>query len=139
MEITATIKTVSSQSSEEGCERQEMTFNGTVTHTGDGCIIKYTENDEELGSVVTTVTAVDNKQAVVIREGAFASEMTVEKGKRHITPYRTPYGDFNMGIFGSRIKLTKNGTETILSLAYTIDFNNGYISENKMDFYIDEK
>ena len=55
------------------------------------------------------------------------------------TYYKTPYGEFTMGIYGNDVNWFRNGKNSVLKLKYTLDFNNGYVSENSMNIYIEEK
>ena len=44
-----------------------------------------------------------------------------------------------MGIYGNSVTWFRNGRKSVLKMKYTLDFNNGYISENSMNIYIEEK
>lgn len=139
MKKNAIIRIVSIQRSENGENTGEMSVTGTLTTTADKAIIEYIENNEETGPEETTVTVFNNNTVSIVRIGQFSSEMTVEKGARHHTLYSTPYGELTMGIYGSQVDWSKDDNGGILKMTYSLDFNNGFISENTMKIYIEEK
>ncbi len=140
MKKDAIIKIISTQrDGEGGSESAEMTVTGTVTHNGSESVIEYTEESEDAVAERTSVTVTDGKTVSIVREGEFSSEMSVERNRRHHTFYKTPYGEFTMGIYGNSVTWFRNGRKSVLKMKYTLDFNNGYISENSMNIYIEEK
>ncbi len=139
MKNKAVIKIFSKQATDNGTESGEMSVVGTIEH-GDGkSIINYIESNAETGLENTTITITDGSTVSIVREGSFSSEMTVEKNHRHHTFYKTPYGEFTMGIYGNEVSWFRNGAKSVLKMTYTLDFNNGFASENTMNIYIDEK
>ncbi len=139
MKKDAIIKFVSSQSTENGTETGEMSVVGTIEHENGKSTINYIENNAETGLENTSITITDSSSVSIVREGTFSSEMTVEKNRRHHTFYKTPYGEFTMGIYGNNVTWFRNGAKSVLKMKYTLDFNNGFASENSMNIYIDEK
>ena len=139
MKRDAVIRIVSLQRTENGDNSSEMSVVGTITYDDDKSLIEYIENNEETGPEETTITVSNNNTVSIIRNGQFSSEMTVEKGKRHLTFYRTPYGELTMGIYGTNVEFSKDEKGATLKLKYELDFNNGFVSENTMKIYIEEK
>ena len=129
VEKDAVIRIVSKQRTENGDNTSEMSVVGTVTYEDNKSIIEYIENNEETGPEETTI----------VRNGQFSSEMMVEKNSRHLTFYRTPYGELTMGIYGNQVEWSKDDKGAVLRMRYSLDFNNGLISENTMIIYIEEK
>jgi uncharacterized beta-barrel protein YwiB (DUF1934 family) len=135
----AVIRIVSKQRTENGDNTSEMSVVGTVTYDDDKNIIEYIENNEETGAEDTAITVYNNDTVSIVRNGQFSSEMMVEKNNRHLTFYRTPYGELTMGIYGNQVEWSKDDTGAVLKMRYSLDFNNGLISENTMIIYIEEK
>lgn len=124
--------------SEKGDDTIEVTTNCTMKGSPDNYTIEY---DEIFGEGMSghTVIEVKNKScATIIRSGSIISEMTVEKGKRHLCMYSTPYGDIPMGISAKEVSssVDKNGGE--LRLSYEIDFNSNYTASKQMLIKIGE-
>ena len=139
MKQQAVIRIVSLQRTENGDNSSEMSVVGTLLHEDEKSIIEYIENNEETGPEETTITVSGSDTVSIIRNGQFSSEMMVEKGKRHLTFYRTPYGELTMGIYGSQVEWSKDDKGGVLKMKYSLDFNNGFVSENTMIIYIEEK
>ena len=139
MKRDAIIRIVSLQRTENGDNSSEMSVVGTFLCEDEKTIIEYVENNEETGPEETTITVSGNDTVSIIRNGQFSSEMTVEKGRRHLTFYRTPYGELTMGIYGTNVEFEKDEKGATLKLKYDLDFNNGFVSENTMKIYIEEK
>ena len=139
MKKEAVIRIVSKQRTENGDNTGEMSVAGTLTCEEDKSIIEYVENNEETGPEETTITVFGNDTVSIVRNGQFSSEMMVEKNNRHLTFYRTPYGELTMGIYGNQVEWSKDDTGAVLKMRYSLDFNNGFVSENTMKIYIEEK
>ena len=135
----AVIRIVSKQRTENGDNTSEMSVVGTVTYEDDKSIIEYIENNEETGAEDTAITVFNNDTVSIVRNGQFSSEMMVEKNSRHLTFYRTPYGELTMGIYGNQVEWSRDDKGAVLKMRYSLDFNNGLISENTMIIYIEEK
>lgn len=139
MKKDAVIRIVSKQKTENGDNTGEMSVTGTLTCEEDKSIIEYIENNEETGPEETTITVFGNDTVSIVRSGQFSSEMMVEKNTRHHTFYRTPYGELTMGIYGNQVDWSRDDNGGVLKMRYTLDFNNGFVSENTMIIYIEEK
>lgn len=139
MKKDAIIRIVSLQRTENGDNSGEMSVIGSISYENEKAIIEYVENNEATGPEDTTITVSGNDIVSIVRNGQFSSEMMVEKGKRHLTFYRTPYGELTMGIYGTMVDFSKDEKGATLKLKYELDFNNGFISENTMKIYIEEK
>ena len=127
------------QRTENGDNKGEMTVSGTLTLEDNKSIIEYVENNEETGPEETTITITDNRIVSIVRKGQFSSEMMVEKSTRHHTLYSTPYGELTMGIYGNQVDWSTDEKGGVLKMRYSLDFNNGFVSENTMIIYIEEK
>lgn len=138
MRTNAVIKIISIQKTENGENVGEMSVLGRVVYGENENVIEYIENNEEMGPIETTIT-VSNNTVGVIRKGKFGSEMMIEKGKRHLTFYKTPYGELVIGLYGKQVDWSRSETGASLIARYSLDFNNGVISENTMKIYIEEK
>ena len=139
MKKDAVIRIVSKQRTENGDNTGEMTVIGTISNEDGKSVIEYIENNEETGPEETMITVFENDTVSIVRSGQFSSEMMVEKNNRHLTFYRTPYGELTMGIYGNQVEWSRDDKGAVLKMRYSLDFNNGLISENTMIIYIEEK
>lgn len=110
----------------------ELTTSGEFEVTDVGCIVNYTETDEELSDCVTSLAVEGSRKISMTRMGKYNTEMIIEKDRRHSCYYSTPYGELLMGIYAKKIEngVTENGGT--LDFSYTIDFNNVTASENEL-------
>lgn len=139
MKKDAVIRIVSMQRTENGDNAGEMTIAGTISYGNEKVLIEYIENNEETGPEEATITVFENNIVSIVRKGQFSSEMMVEKNTRHHTFYSTPYGELTMGIYGNQVEWSKEDKGGVLRMKYSLDFNNGFVSENTMKIYIEEK
>ena len=139
MKKEAVIRIISKQRTENGDNQGEMSVQGTITYDKNKNVIEYIENNDETGPEETTISVFEDGTVSIVRNGQFSSEMMVEKGKRHHTFYKTPYGELTMGIYGNQVDWSRDEKGAVLKMRYSLDFNNGFVSENTMIIYIEEK
>lgn len=139
MKKEAVIRIISKQLTENGDNTGEMSVVGTLTCDDDKSVIEYIENNAETGPEETTITVFGNDTVSIVRKGQFSSEMMIEKNVRHHTFYSTPYGELTMGIYGNQVEWSRDDKGGILRMRYSLDFNNGFVSDNTMIIYIEEK
>lgn len=119
-------------------ERMEMATTGRLTGTPEDYKISYREMEGELAGCLTSLH-VQGGRVVMLREGVYASEMIIERGRRHNCCYSTPYGDMMMGVFANDVTSSVKGGEGELRMAYTLDCNEGLLSENRLRLLIKKK
>ncbi len=117
----------------------ELTTSGSFEVTENGCIVNYIETDEEMTNCNTKLTVDGSQRITMTRTGKYNTEMVIEKDRRHLCCYTTPYGELMMGIHAKMIlnEIGENGGT--LKFAYTIDFNNTPASENELEITVAEK
>ncbi len=117
----------------------ELAVTGTAEYSDGVSVIEYTEHSDDGKQSHTTLTVTDGNTVSIMRHGEFSSEMTVEKNVKHHSFYSTPYGDLTIGVYGNLVDWKRNGKKSVLRIIYSLDFNNGFVSENHMNIYIEEK
>lgn len=139
MEKDVCINIKSIQNSDEGEDVTELfTYGKMEKNKSDNYCISY-EETEAVGFEGCKVTLEIFKDEVrLTRTGNAASNLIIERGKKHHCHYGTPYGDFMIGINANELKneITDKGGD--LYLKYTIDVNSGFLSENEMFINIKE-
>ena len=121
-------------------EKSELTTTAEIFGTADDYSIIYQEQSEELQGCTTTVRVRNATCVTVSREGAYNTELKMEKGKRNLCCYNTPVGQIMMGVFTSSIRseYTEN-KKTVLDFSYSLDFNNELLSKNRIKINADYK
>lgn len=110
----------------------ELTTSGSFELTENGCIVNYSETDEELTNCVTTLDVDGSQKISMTRTGKYNTEMVIEKDRRHTCYYATPYGELVMGVYALSIENEIGENGGTLKFSYTIDFNNAQASENEL-------
>lgn len=117
----------------------ELTTSGSFEITRNGCVINYVETDEEMTDCHTKLTVEGSQKITMTRTGKYNTEMVIEKDRRHLCCYTTPYGELMMGIYANLISNEMGENGGTLKFAYSIDFNNTPASENELLISVAEK
>ena len=72
------------------------------------------------------------------RQGAVEMHVIVEKNKRHIIPYDTPYGRVLLGIETSKVLIEEQENQMHVTVEYTLDQEGELLSESCLKMYIRE-
>lgn len=132
-EVLITIKGKSYANGQDA-DITELLAVGTLSCNEDSLSLTY---DDSMGMGVKGVTAIlkayNGGMVTIERTGVLEHKLMVEKDKRHLCLYKTPYGDMTLGVFGEEVKnnLTKDGGK--LFMRYSLDINLGLISENEIE------
>ncbi|MBE6805560.1 MAG: DUF1934 domain-containing protein [Ruminococcaceae bacterium] len=126
------------QSNDTDSDVIEFTTLGKFGERDGKYMVVYEENQTLEGSLIKTTLKTEDNRIVMNRSGAIDSKLVIEKGRRNRCFYSIPQGELVLGIFGESItnKLNKNGGE--LSMCYTIDIDNGFLSRNTVEISIKE-
>lgn len=114
----------------------ELTTTGCFKLTANGCVITYDEADEEFSGCKTTLDVEDSKKVSMVRTGKYGAEMTIEKNRRHVCHYYTPYGEMTIGVYARKIAYDIGENGGSLNLFYSMDLNNEPASENELSFIV---
>lgn len=89
---------------------------------------------------MTTVHVENAERVTITREGAYNTEMKMEKGKRNLCCYNTPVGQIMMGVHTTAVRSEyEEGKKTVLDFSYSLDFNNELLSKNRIKINADYK
>lgn len=128
----AVLITIRGEQTVEGqSDSVEMSAKGTIEELEDGYALSYVEREGPMEGTVTRLK-VSGRRVELLRLGRYGSEMILERGRRHMCSYPTPYGDLLLGVFANRVEhRIKDGSGKI-EVAYTLDSNNTLASKNKL-------
>lgn len=98
---------------------------------------KYESNDLE-HAYRTTIKIDKNNVVTLINGGEENYCLMLEKGKRHKSEYKTPFGSMFLGVYTHKIRnnLDDNGGE--LEVQYSIDFDSRLASTNELKLMLKE-
>ena len=84
--------------------------------------ISYEESFDGEESVKSMVKF-DNRSLEITRKGKYRSNMVFEEGKKSITEYHTPYGEFVLAIDTESIKINEKEDEIDMEIVYDMEMN----------------
>ena len=101
----------------------ELMTRGSFVHRGGSYYITYAETKATgyAGCTTTLKVAEDASRVAMLRFGSAASQLLIERGRRHLCHYETGYGSMTLGVTADEIdsRLTdKGGTVTF---SYILD------------------
>lgn len=119
----------------------EFTSVGSFTwEEGGNYRIGYREADPSMQGAVTSIAVSDNATKIeMTRSGPFGTQLIMEKNRRHVCIYKTPYGELNLGVYTSAIESVMNPCGGKIRFCYTLDFNTGLASENELTVTVKEE
>ena len=127
-------------SDEYSGENINLSTEGSYEFVDDGFLIKYDESEATgLPGNVTSLFAEGDKRVTMTRVGPQASQLIIEKGRKHMCHYETGYGNLTMGVYAEDIvnKLTKKGGR--LKFKYRLDINSSAVVTNELNVTVKEK
>ena len=116
-----------------GSDKSKQTAKGTFEKLPDGTyVMEYTEPDAEMGNSLSRIQVVDCEKIQMDRSGAYTTSLTIEQGKAHTTPYRTPFGEMELEIIGNKVTTNLSASGGSIYLDYHIMSNNQLLNKNKL-------
>ena len=112
-------------------DRVEMAARGTLEELDNGYAVSYVERDGPMEGCMTRLT-LDGPRMAMLRTGEYASEMILERGRRHTCSYTTPYGQLMLGVFARQVDYQIQNGDGKIEVSYTLDSNERLASENKL-------
>lgn len=92
--------------------------------------ITYDELVEGSRQSIKNTISVDMEGISILKEGFTNTNMNFYKnGKKHITYYNTPYGEFVMGILTKNIDIQRSDDRLKVSVDYLLDIGENVISD----------
>lgn len=97
--------------------------------------VTYEESPD--GSVnIKTMLKFDESFFELTRKGQYSVHMLFEEGKKNYTDYRTPFGNFVVGIDTSSIEIKEKEKEILLHIDYDMDMNYEHLAKCNIDVCI---
>ncbi|MBQ9227239.1 MAG: DUF1934 domain-containing protein [Eubacterium sp.] len=115
-------------------DKIELTTVGTMEEKPNSYVFCYNEEQEPpLRPVQATLTVFkDEKRVEILRSGDNGSLLIIERAKRNLCSYGTPYGELLMGIYGKSIENRIGEKQGTVTFGYDIDVNGALTSQNEV-------
>ena len=104
---------------------------------GDCCTLRYLETELTGMGSTTTVIQITGEEVTMMRQGEVYSQMVFRQGKRHLSHYRTPYGEMTIGVNARHVlvDMDENGGE--LELDYDIEMDHVLSGRNVFAIHVE--
>lgn len=112
----------------------EVITTGSYIYKNNKHYIQYIDNTINESQETKTTIKIDDNKVDIIRFGGTNTHMEFEINKKHLTQYKTPFGDFLIGFKTKEIKVQEEENIFTLNLKYQVEINNNYIGDN--DLYV---
>ncbi len=122
----------------ERTEKVVTESEGSYILTNTAHEIRFSEKNEEAAETESLLRVSGNTMEL-IRKGAYETSMYFEKGKEHVTPYRTPYGVMNMTIKTVEMAFVKNNDRILASVEYILSMEGQEVSQTLLQIEVKER
>ncbi len=139
MEKPVIISIRGTQASEPGQEDvMELVTQGTLRGEEGAFALSYRESELTGLEGTTTTFRIEKDQITLIREGTLTSEMIFRVGKKHFSPYQTPFGGVILGVNTQKAfsDMTEHGGS--ISIRYIMEVENERVGENSFEIQVSE-
>jgi len=91
--------------------------------------ILYDEILEEVEGITNCTLKISDKQVSIQKKGANNVHMIFEVNRKNLTYYSTPFGDLQIGINTTSIKVTEEENQILVNIQYELDINYSHVSD----------
>lgn len=115
----------------------ELVTEGVMQWEGDCCTLSYLETElTGMGSTKTIIQIV-GEEVTMMREGEVYSQMVFRQGKRHLSVYRTPYGEMTIGVHARHVLVDMDENGGDLELDYDIEMDHTLTGRNVFAIHVE--
>ncbi len=115
----------------------ELTTRGSFVRRGRSYYIIYKETQATGFEGCTTAVKVEGSGRVsMLRYGPAASQLVIEKGRRHMCLYDTGYGSMTLSVTADEIKSSLDESGGSVSFSYLIDIEDSPLSRNSVEITV---
>lgn len=95
--------------------------------------ILYEEIEESgLGVTKNTLKVIGNHRVEMKKSGVLTSHMVFEKGRKHVTSYKTPYGQMQIGTDTKELSVTSEEEKIRILVRYTLEAEGEAVTESRI-------
>ena len=125
---------VTGQSQQDGQqeERIHLVTTGKLNKKDEGFSLHYEETQPDSGETSHITLDVFRGSVTMVRDGAYATSMVFERGRRFQGNYHTPMGDLEMGIYSTKVQYTSGEEKGDVTLQYQLDLQGHFVSMHEL-------
>lgn len=97
--------------------------------------VYYIEYEESIISGLEgskTIIMVEDRRVFLERTGSSESRFILEKGRKYVNYYETPFGKMEMGVFPTRVDSIMDENQGKLDVKYELDVSGIYAGSNEL-------
>lgn len=117
----------------------ELMTRGSFVRKGGSFYITYAETETTgyEGCTTTVKVAEDESRVSMLRFGPAASQLLIERGRRHLCHYETGFGSMTMGVTADEIESHLNDKGGTVKFSYLLDADNAdMVSKSSLEISV---
>lgn len=118
--------TVDSKQEHPEQETDFMNFmtEGTLCEKGNNLYLTYSESEVTGLNGTTTTLKIADKSVTLMRFGSVNSLMLFEKGRRHLSGFKTEHGVIEIGVTAGKVDVDMNDKGGHINVEYVLEVDN---------------
>ena len=124
---------------EEPEEPIEIITSGSYYFRNGSHFVKYDEVFEGFEGTTSNLVKIKENCIEVHKKGAANVHMIFEPNKKNITFYETPFGQLQMGIATTDIKVREEEDRMTVKIEYTLDVNESHVADCTLNMRVQSK
>ncbi len=121
------ITTILTTHTENGVDKIENKFAGSLTTYANTCALAYTEDNN-----ITTHCTINPNSVTLVRTGAIETKMEFRLNQTTATQYKIPEGIIEMEIETSNLDIQQNTTQGNILITYILKMCGTPVAENQL-------
>ena len=134
------IKIKGLQFAEEADEEEMEVITAGIYYEKEGrSYVKYEEVMEGFTGKIDNLLKFTDRSVEVTKKGITNVNMVFEEGKKNMTYYDTPFGNFLLGISATKIVVAREEEEIALHIDYALEINYEHMADCTISIVIQSK
>ena len=96
----------------------------------------YEEQQEGFAETVKNRIKLKDKLMELTRQGLMRTNMVFEEGKKHMTSYVTPYGNFLLGVETKTMEVQEKENHLSVVVEYALEADGEYLSDCRIELQV---
>ncbi len=120
-------------------ETIEQNYHGYYSCRNNTHYISYTEIDEageQSSASGSSLIKIKDSSVYLLKKGAITTRMEFDTEKKHLTPYQTPYGTFQMEIATNQLTVRREGEDIHLDISYQLNMDGKPLSRCSIEIQV---
>ena len=102
----------------------------------DGAHFILYDEEADSGVIVKNMVRFNDATFEITKKGPITSKLVFEPGKKNISDYKTPYGNFLIGVNTQFLQHSVTEEKISISIAYTMEMDGAPVARNLIDITV---